>query len=203
MVLLRPDIQTSARYRRARIRMRPGSMTEKWPAQSSRDATMLLSRDPISPGFGIGMRNSTTPHVSGNADALASSPKSLSKVSRMRSSRVAHASTSGSLIPGVTFLTHTTSCPAAMSAVTAVPGKFSLARKRISGRAGEDLFGTQRVTRICEAGDDVVVSYSGVIRHDVGFLPSVGHQSDHEFDRKPGPADDGLAGQHGRVERNA
>src|SRR5882762_8102283 len=76
--------------------MRPGSMTEKWPAQSSRDVTMLLSRDPISPGFGIGVRNSTTPHLLGSADALASSPKSLSKVSSVRSSRVAHASTSGS-----------------------------------------------------------------------------------------------------------
>src|SRR6266436_3394882 len=84
-------------YPRGRIRMRPGSMTEKWPAQSSRDVTMLLSRDPISPG------------------------------------------------------------------------------KRISGCAGEDLFGTQRVTHICETGHDVVVSYSRVIRHDVGFLPSVGH----------------------------
>src|ERR1700726_325491 len=183
--------------------MRPGSMTEKWPAQSSRDVIMLPSRDPISPGFGIGMRNSTTPPVLGSADALASSPKSLSKVSRVRSSRIPHASTSGSLIPGAAFLTHTTSYSAAMSAATALLGKFSLARKRISGCAGEDLFGAQRVTRICEAGHDVVVSYSGVIRHDVGFLPSVGHQSDHEFDRKPGPADDRLAGQHGRVERNA
>jgi hypothetical protein len=84
----------------------------------------------------------------------------LSKFSRMRSSRVAHASTSGSLIPGAAFLSHT-------------------------------------------ARHDIVVSYSGVICHDVSFLPSVGHQSDHKFDRKPGPADDRLAGQHGRIERDA
>jgi hypothetical protein len=50
--------------------------------------------------------------------------------------------------------------------VTAVPGKFSSARKRISGCAGEDLFGTQRVTRICETGHDVVVSYSRVPDQD-------------------------------------
>jgi hypothetical protein len=48
----------------------------------------------------------------------------LSKVSRIRSSRVAHESTSGSFIPGAAFLIHTTSCPAAISAVTAVPGNF-------------------------------------------------------------------------------
>src|SRR3954468_15152673 len=60
----------------------------------------LLSRAPITPGFGIGMRNSTTPHLLGRDEALANSPKSLSKVSKMRSSRVAHASTSGSLMPG-------------------------------------------------------------------------------------------------------
>jgi hypothetical protein len=87
--LFAPDGATSpatrpARYPRGRIRMRPGSMTEKWPAQSSRDMSRLLSRGPISPGFGIGKRNSTTPHVLGNADPLASSPKSLSKVSRVR-----------------------------------------------------------------------------------------------------------------------
>ena len=131
--------------------------------------------------------NSTTPHVLGNADALASSPKSLSKVSRMRPSRAAHARTSASLIPGAAILIHTTSCPAAASAVTVVPGKFSLARKRMSGCAGEDLLGTQCITRVRKTGNDVVVSYSGVIRHDVGLVPSVGHQSDHEFDREPVP----------------
>jgi hypothetical protein len=41
-----------------------------------------------------GIRNTTTPHVTDNADRLATSPKSLSKVNRMRSSRMAHANTS-------------------------------------------------------------------------------------------------------------
>jgi hypothetical protein len=31
--------------------------------------------------------------------------------------------------------------------------------------------------RICEAGHDVLVSYPRIIRHDVGFVPSLGHQS--------------------------
>jgi hypothetical protein len=67
-----------------------------------------------------------------------------------------------------------------------------LARKRISGCAGEDLFGTQCVARICEARHDVVVSYSGVIRHDVGFLPSVGQQSNHESTESRVPRMTGL-----------
>ena len=61
----------------------------------------------------------------------------LSKVSRMRSSRAAHARTSGSLIPGAVTLTHTTSCPAAASAVTALPGKFSLARSASQAALGK------------------------------------------------------------------
>ena len=47
-------------------------------------------------------------------DILANSPKSLSKVRRMRSSRAAQANTSGSAIPGAAVLTQTTSCPAAL-----------------------------------------------------------------------------------------
>ena len=59
--------------------------------------------------------------------------------------------------------------PAAISAVTAVPGKFSLARKRISVCAGEDPFRTQRVTRICEASH---VGEPDPLRRD---MPLVGH----------------------------
>jgi hypothetical protein len=52
MVLRRPP-SWPARYLSGRIRMRPGSMTEKWPAQSSRDISRSPSRGPISPGFGF------------------------------------------------------------------------------------------------------------------------------------------------------
>src|ERR1700680_2240990 len=94
---------------------------------------------------------------------LAASAKvmSASTVARHCTPEHAHARTSGSLIPGAVILTHTTSCPAVASAVTALPGKFSLPRKRILGCAGEDLFGTQCVARIRQTGYYVVVSYSG------------------------------------------
>jgi hypothetical protein len=105
-------------------------MTEKLPGQSSRAVISAASRSPASSGFGIGIRSNTTPLVRGSADPLASSPKSLSKVSKIRWSRAAHASTSGSGMPGATILTHTTSCPAAAREATAAAGKFSLARKR-------------------------------------------------------------------------
>ena len=68
------------RQANTRIRTRPGSTTEKCPAQSSRAVIRSARRAPTSLGFGIGMRNNTTPHVAGSADARASSPKSLSKV---------------------------------------------------------------------------------------------------------------------------
>lgn len=102
---------TSALSRR--IRMRPGSTTEKLPAQSSRVAIMLTKRLPKSPGCGMGVRNNMTPQVAGSADIFANSPKSLSKVSKTRASSIARWSTSRSLAPGIAVLTQTTSCPAA------------------------------------------------------------------------------------------
>src|SRR5712691_5291263 len=145
------------------------------------------------------MRNSTTPQTLGSAELPANSPKSLSKVSRTRCSRTAHASTSGSLAPGAAILTQTMSCPAAASATTAAPGKFSFARKRISGRAREYLLGTQRVACISQARDDVVMCDTRVVREYLRFVPPVGHQSDHELDSEPCAADDRLASQHFRV----
>jgi len=122
-------------YPSGRIRTRPGSMTEKLPVQSSRALISAASRSPASSGFGIGIRINTTPQVRGSTDPRANSPKSLSKVSKIRCSRAAPcqylgASTSGSGMPGATVLTHTTSCPAAAREATATAGKFSLARKR-------------------------------------------------------------------------
>ncbi len=182
-----------AGYASGRIRMRPGSMTEKWPTQSARDASSCTKRAPTSPGFGIGIRNSTTPHAAGRADALANSPKSLSKVRRTRCSRTAHSRTTASLTPGATSLTETISCPAASSAATAVPGKFSLARNRISRRAGKRLLRTDRVPRIDEAGDYVVVSNARIICQNFRLAPSIGHQPDHEFNRQPRSAYHWLA----------
>src|SRR5882672_2246943 len=121
----------------------------------------------------MGMRSRIIPHVDGSTDALASSPKSLSKVSRIRSSRTAHASTSGSLLPGAAVLIHTTSLPAASSAATAAPGKFSLARKRMSGRARVYLLSTQHVARVGKTRDDVIVRDIRVVGEDIRLAPTI------------------------------
>src|SRR6266404_1042365 len=97
----------------------------------------------------------------------------------------------------------TTSCPAASRAVTAAPGKFSLARKRISGCVREYPLRAQYIARIGKTRDDVIVSNPRVIPEDVGLAPSVGHQPDHEFDRQPCPTDDRFAEEHVGGERNA
>ena len=76
-------------YPSGRIRTRPGSMTEKLPVQSSRALISAASRSPASSGFGIGIRINTTPQVRGSTDPRANSPKSLSKVSKIRCSRAA------------------------------------------------------------------------------------------------------------------
>lgn len=86
-----------------RILMRPGSMTEKWPAQSLRAIIASATFRVLSRAFFIGMRIKTIPHVFGSLAALASSPKSLSKVSKMRSSLTLHAS-QGHRCPALCFL---------------------------------------------------------------------------------------------------
>jgi hypothetical protein len=70
-----------------------------------------------------------------------------------------------------------------VSGSAAAPGKFSLARKRISRCAREYLLRAQRIARIGKACDDVVVGNSRVIPEDIGLAPPIGHQSDYEFDR--------------------
>src|SRR5215813_6048845 len=171
------------------------------PVVALRD--QLASLRPTSPGFGIGTRRRTHRIPGGNAVRRASSPKSLSKVSKMRSSLAAHAKTSGSAMPGAAVLIQTTSCPATRRAVTAAPGKFSLERERISGCAAKYFLRTQRVAGIGKASDEVVVHDPWVIGQNIAFAPTVGHQADHELDRKPGAVDDGLAGEHVRIECNA
>ena len=64
---------------------------------------------------GIGNRSNTMPEDAGRPARQASSPKSLSKVSTIRASRAAHASTSSSFIPGAAVRTQTMSCPAAFN----------------------------------------------------------------------------------------
>jgi hypothetical protein len=79
-----------------RIRIRAGSMTVKCPAQSVLSTIRAARVVPTSATGGIGNRSNTTPEDAGRPTRQASSPKSLSKVSTIRASRAAHASTSSS-----------------------------------------------------------------------------------------------------------
>lgn len=93
------------RYTSGRMRTRPGSTTEKCPGQSSRAVMSMAIRDPTSFGRGIGTRNSTMPHPAARGALLASSPKSLSNVSKIRPSRAVHDRISVSRDPGASVLT--------------------------------------------------------------------------------------------------
>ena len=158
--------------------MRSGATTEKWPPRAEISSA---SREPASPGFGIGKRNSTTSHTEGKLEPLANSPKSLSKVSRIRCSGAANASTSASAAPGASILTQTTSCPAASRAAITAPGKFLSARKRMSGCAWKYSFGTQGITRVGQTRNDIIVGQTRIVRQNVGFAQPIGHQANHEF----------------------
>ena len=85
----------------------------------------------------------------------------------------------------------------------AAAGKFSLARKRKSGRAREYLLRAQCIARVGETREDVLVRNARVILQDIGFAPPVGHQPDHEFDRKSRAANDRLPSEHFGRERDA
>lgn len=61
------------------------------------------------------------------------------------------------LMPAAAILTQMMSCPTDLRAATAAAGKFSLARKRMSGCAREYFLRVQRVAGIRETGDDIVV----------------------------------------------
>jgi hypothetical protein len=76
---------------------------------------------------------------------------------------------SESVMPGAAIRAQRTSWPAASRAVTAALGKFSLARKRISGCAREYLLRAQGIARIGKTRDDVVVGHPRVIPEDIGL----------------------------------
>jgi hypothetical protein len=105
------------------IRIRSSSTTAKFPAQSWREARAATATLAIREGDDRTMRKSTMPQLAGSPDLKASSPKSLSKVRRTRASACAWASTSRSVIPGDSVLTHRTSWPACLSASTAAAGE--------------------------------------------------------------------------------
>ena len=141
-----------------------------------------IRSDPASAARGIGNRISTMPDDAGNPARQASSPKSLSKVSMILSSRTAHANTSSSLLPGATVRTQTMSWPAASISATASPGIFSSARKRISCCARIHLFRSQHVTSISEASRKVVVRKTWIIAQNIGLIPAISHQANNEVD---------------------
>jgi hypothetical protein len=169
------------------MRTRFGSITEKCPAQSWREKSTRLKKAPASVAGGIGKRNRTIPHCAGSLACQASSPKSLSKVSRTRSSRTARASTSASGAPGESVRTHARSCPAARSATTASPGKFSLARNRTPPRSVRryriDFFRAQRIAGVAQARGNILMSDAWVVAQDVCLIPAVRKQAHDEIHR--------------------
>ena len=60
--------------------------------------------------------------------------------------------------------------------------------------------GVQQIAGVVQASRNVFVGQAGIIRENVGFIPTIGHQADDEFDRQPRTANDGLSGQDGWVE---
>ncbi len=68
---------------------------------------------------------------------------------------------------------HVTSWPAASRTSTAARGKFSLARKRISGSAGVYFFRTQDIPRISEARGNVCAANAGIVVQNIGFGPAL------------------------------
>ena len=123
---------------RGRIRTRPGSITLKCPGQSDRLVSTSVMRVPTSVGFGMATRNNTTPQWAGSPNRHASSPKSLSNVTKTRASATARSRITRSVLPGASVLTQATSCPAARNAVTAAPGRFSSAGNLIIRQSRRD-----------------------------------------------------------------
>ena len=178
-------------------------MTEKLPAQSSRAVISAASRSPASSGFGIGIRSNTTPQVRGSADPLASSPKSLSKVSKIRCSRAAHASTSGQACLAQRFwpTRHRAQLPPGRRPPRQENSRWRENAK--SGRARKHFLRAQCIASIGKTREDVLVRNTWIILQNIGFAPSVGHQADHEFDGKSRAAYDGFAREHVRRKRDA
>ena len=73
----------------------------------------------------------------------------------------------------------------------------------MSGCARIDFLRAQRIARVVETRNNIVVCNARVIRQNIGLTPSVGHQTNHEFDRKPRSANDRFAGEHVGGQRNA
>lgn len=111
------------------LRTRPGSMTKNCPAQSSRPSKMLTMTVPTSAGDGMGRRNRTMPQDAGRPALQASSPKSLSKVRRIRFSRTARSNTSPSRLPGASVRTQARLCPAARNSCYCTPWKSFVREK--------------------------------------------------------------------------
>lgn len=113
------------------IRTWYSSATAKLPAQSLREVITVRTRRTVNSGERGANRNNTTPEDAGNRDRNANSPKSLSKVRRMRLFATARFKTVWSSIPGESARTHATSCPMSRNASTTSRGKCSFAKNRM------------------------------------------------------------------------
>src|SRR6266545_878447 len=102
------QVQKASSYGSGVIRMRSGSTTEKWPDQSSRLSRAPTTIEARRDGLSAATRRSTIPEAAGSLNRNANSPKSLSKVTTMRSSLAALRRTSLSALPGASARIHPT-----------------------------------------------------------------------------------------------
>src|SRR4051812_50034825 len=65
---------------------------------------------------------------------------------------------------------------------------------------GENLLGVQQVASVIQACRDVFPGQAGIIRKNVGFAPTVGHQSNYELNREPRASENRLSSQNGWIE---
>lgn len=130
------------------MRMRKSSTTAKCPVQSVRLARAATAACAACRDDGAEMRKRIIPLSAGSLRRNANSPKSLSNVTTMRFSRCARSRTSTSLIPGESVRIQATSWPCWRKAVTASPGKFSFANKRIVHAANNSNGYTRSARRI-------------------------------------------------------
>lgn len=124
------DCQRPQLFGRARIVIASSRTTANTPDQSSCDSTVAVIRCAALIGEPGGKRRRKTPRGVGRWSRKIRRPKSLSKLTSVRSSSRARWSNCGSEAPGSSVRAQNTSCPRRRSSSTANFGMFSSASSR-------------------------------------------------------------------------
>jgi len=127
--------QRSEAGRIGRTRIRSRVTTQKFPLRSGCDFTSAKATSAASSGDSGMSRNRTTPLPAESPRRKTSSPKSLSKVKRIRWPSEQRPATSSSAMPGHSSATENISQPALRSASRAGRGKFSSAKNLMRSSA--------------------------------------------------------------------